>query len=519
MRRLIIGVLFCLSVIKSSGQTSIAEERFLRFKALERVYKYAEKATLETRMDENAFLELFSLDAEHFNDILPMNNQDSTWSVEDYVQKNYRVIDPLETRIEPEIQSIRLFRSSLGEGVIRVQWKKYIYSIGNESRRIYEDTLNLEMEMSYSDSLIQIQKVILIEPAVDYYFFDMKSRGRGKKATYASKDFNQVLVNLDTISIKQDGEVFIRVGSGESDYSFQVLGESDYIGRKKFKIENLGGEMGNSIEPFSNFSTIRMKRKSMYLSVGSNLSTYVSPTTFGEGHVGVLQGSDVVNKVNLGLILLNSRQRVLQTRMELGYSYGINSYDIVLNAYKESFNSEDSDAHGYHRIVQIKDLQEAGIISRSMISGSVKSYYGFKIPKGLKIFTGFHYSHLLGASYEYNSSATITYSGVYGSEFCNIVIQENGVYDFGEHLVNTEYIGEFDPLKYYFGLELGLNYELLPRLEFEPGFLITRSNVGQNDLFNKVTRDPFEIQSMYLNTIRGFTESLSFGLKLNYYIK
>ena len=63
MRHLILGVLFCLSVIKSSGQTSIAEERFLRFKALERVYKYAEKATLETRMDENAFLELFSLDA------------------------------------------------------------------------------------------------------------------------------------------------------------------------------------------------------------------------------------------------------------------------------------------------------------------------------------------------------------------------------------------------------------------------------------------------------------------------
>jgi hypothetical protein len=262
-----------------------------------------------------------------------------------------------------------------------------------------------------------------------------------------------------------------------------------------------------------------MKRKSMYLSVGSNLSMYVSPTTFGEGYVGVLQGSDIVNNVNLGLTLLNSRQRLLQTRMELGYFYGINSYDIVLNEYQESFNSIDSDAHGYHRIAQIKDLQEAGIISRSVISGSVKSYYGFKIPKGLKIYTGFHYAHLLGASYEYNSSATITYSGIYGSEFYHIIIQENGVYDFGKHLVNTEYSGEFDPLKYYFGLEIGLNYELLPRLELEPGFLITRSNVGQNDLFDQVTRDPFEIQSMYLNTTRTFTESLSFGLKLNYYIK
>jgi len=519
MRHLILGVLFCLSVIKSSGQTSIAEERFLRFKALERVYKYAEKATLETRMDENAFLELFSLDAEHFNDILPMNNQDSTWSVQDYVEKNYRVIDPLETKIEPEIQSIRLFRTSLGEGIIKVQLKKYIYSLGNESRRIYEDTLNLEMEMPYSDSLIQIQKVILIEPAVGYHFFDMKSRGRGKKATYASKDFNQVLVNSDTISLKQDGAVFIRVGSRETDYSFQVLGESDYIGLKKFEIENLGGEMGNSIEPFSNFSMIRMKRKSTYLSVGSNRSAYVRPTTFGEGYIGVLQGSDIVNNISLGLILTNSRQRILQTRMELGYFYGINSYDIVLDKYQESFNSIDSDAHGYHRIAQIKDLQEAGIISRSMISGSVKSYYGFKMPKGLKIFTGFHYSHLLGASYEYNSSAIITYLGVYGSEFYNIVIQENGVYDFGEHLVNSEYTGELDQLKYYFGLELGLNYKLLPRLELEPSFLITRSNTGQNELFDQVTREPFEMQSMYLNTTREFTELLSFGLKLNYYIK
>lgn len=519
MRRLIIGVLFCLSVIKSSGQTSISEERFLRFKALETVYKYVEKANLETRMDENAFLELFSLDGEHFNDILPMNNQDSTWSVQDYVEKNYRVIDPLETRIEPEIQSIRLFRSSLGEGIVKVKFKKYIYSIGNESRRTYEDTLNLEMEMSYLDSLIQIQKIILIEPAVDYYFFDIKSRGRGEKATYASKDFNQVLINSDTISLKQDGAVFIRVGSGETNYSFQVLGESDYIGRKKFEIENLGGEMGNSIEPFSNFSTIRMKRKSMYLSVGSNLSTYVRPTTFGEGYVGVLQGSDIVNNISLGLILTNSRKRVLQTRMELGYFYGINSYDIVLDAYQESFYSVDSDAHGYHRIVQIKDLQEAGIIGRSVFSGNVKSYYGFKMPKGFKIYTGFHYAHLLGASHEYNSSATITYSGIYGSEFYNIVIQENGIYDFGEHLVNTEYSGEFDSLKYYFGLELGLNYELLPRLELESSFLISRSNVGQNGLFDQVTRDPFEVQSMYLNTTRGFAESLSLVLKLNYYIK
>ena len=519
MRRLIIGVLFCLSVIKSSGQTSISEERFLRFKALETVYKYVEKANLETRMDENAFLELFSLDGEHFNDILPMNNQDSNWAVQDYVEKNYRVIDPLETRIEPEIQSIRLYKSSLGEGIVRVKFKKYIYSIGNESRRTYEDTLNLEMEISYMNSLMQIQKIILIEPTVDYYFFDIKSRGRGEKATYAREDFNQVLINADTISLKQDGVVFIRVGSGETNYSFQVLGESDYIGRKKFEIENLGGEMGNSIEPFSNFSTIRMKRKSMYLSVGSNLSTYESPTTFGEGYAGVLQGSDIVNNISLGLILTNSRQRVLQTRMELGYLYGINSYDIVLDKYQESFNSVDSDAHGYHRIAQINDLQEAGILSRSMISGSVRSYYGFKLPKGLKIFTGFQYSHILGASFEYNSSATITYSGVYESEFYNIVIQENGVYDFGEHFVNSEYTGELDLLKYYLGLELGLNYELLPRLELEPSFLIIRSNPGQNEFFDQVTRDPFEIQSMYFNTTREFTELLSFGLKLKYYIK
>ena len=251
----------------------------------------------------------------------------------------------------------------------------------------------------------------------------------------------------------------------------------------------------------------------------SNRSTYLSPTTFGEGYVGVLRGSDFVNNVNLGLTLLNSRRRIFQTRMELGYFYGINSYDIVLDEYQESFNSVDSDAHVYHRIVQIKDLQEAGIISRSMISGSVKSYYGLKIPKGLKIFTGFHYAHLLGASHEYNSSTTITYSGIYSSEFYHIIIQENGVYDFGEHLINTEYSGELHPLKYYFGLELGLNYELLPRLELEPSFLITRSNVGLNGLFDQVTREPFEMQSMYLNTTREFTELLSFGLKLNYYIK
>ena len=519
MRRIILGVLFCLSVMKTTGQTSIAQERFLRFKALETIYKYTEKATLETRMDEYAFLKLFSSDGDHFNDILPMNNQDSIWSVEDYVKKNYRVIDPLETRIQPEIQSIRLISSSNGEGVIKVQLKKFIFSIGNESRRKYQDTLNLEMEMTYSDSLVQIHKVYLNEPEVRYYFFDIKSRGRFKKPTYVSEDFTQILINADTISLKENGAVLIRVQSGETGYSFQVLGNSEYIGRKKFEIKDLGGEKGNPIEAFSNFSNIRMKRKSMYLSASSIRANYTIPTIFGEGHEGVRTGSDIANKVNFGLIILNSRQRNFQTRLELGYLYGFESYDIVLNNYIESFKSTDSDSHDYQRIVQMKDFQETGEISRDAVSGSVKSYFGFEKPNGLKIYTGFHYTHLLTATHEYSSSASTIYSGIYGSEFYRIVLEENGVYDFGEHLVNTNYIGEFDPLNYYLGLELGLNYEILPRLELEPSFLITRSNRGQNSLFDQVARNPFEIESMYLNTTRAYTELFSFGLKLNYYIK
>lgn len=519
MRRLILGLLFCLSVIKTTGQTSIAEERFLRFKSLETVYKYTEKATLETRMDEYAFLKLFSSDGEHCNDILPMNNQDSIWSVKAYVSKNYSVIDPLESKIRPEIQSIRLNKSSTREGIIRVQFKKYIYSIGNESRRKYQDTLDLEMVMSFSDSLIRIQKVILIEPEVNYYFFDIKSRGRGDKSYYLNDDFSQIIISGDTISLNQYGNVLIRVHSGKADYTFKIPGNSEYISRKKFKIKDIGGEMGNSIDAFSNFSNISMKRKSIYLSASSNRANYTIPTMFGEGHEGVRTGSNIANKVNFGLILLNSRQRNLQTRLELGYLYGFDSYDIVLENYTESFKSTDSDSHDYQRIVQMKDFQETGKISRNAVSGGVKSYFGFEKPKGLKIYTGLHYTHLFTATHEYSSSASARYSGIYGSEFYHIVLEENGVYDFGEHLVNSYYIGEFAPLNYYLCFELGLNYEIIPRLELEPSFLITRSNRGQNSLFDQVARNPFEIESMYLNTTKAYTESFSFGLKLNYYIK
>ena len=502
------------------GQESILNERFIRFKAYQIINEYTYKVTLERQRDEAIFLKLFTENAQIVNDILPMNNQDSIWDIRDYTEINAKIIDPEKSVINLHLKSIHLSKNlkSPNTGTIRVEANKYLFLTGVASGRSYSDTLNLVFDMVYSDTTVQISEISLTEQPVKYSFLDFKNQGRGKRLIYDSYEFKSVLINGNSYTLTPFGNVFLKHEANENFFNVRIEGSSEYIGKKRFKIDEFGGEKVSSKSDFTNFKDVPYKRKKIFISGTYSLLSNISDREFGEGYMGVLQKTNNDFVGSLGLILINQKRKPFEVRAELGFLSSSTSYSIMLGDYAEDFDDIDSDLHEYHRNVRLTDFEEIGRIDYQAISGSLKFYIGLSSWfNNLSVFGGLNYRSTLKASSTYTSNASALYSGQYDSEYYNFSIAENGIYDFGEHELSIQASNNLTSLRSFLGYQYGFNYEISPRVEVESYLSISNSisDVG----LDHITRTAFSVGSMFRNSTRSPFSSLSLGFCVNYYLK
>ena len=99
------------------------------------------------------------------------------------------------------------------------------------------------------------------------------------------------------------------------------------------------------------------------------------------------------------------------------------------------FAQIDSDGDSYTRIVRVKQLEETGSLSRGFTHLTLSFS---KRWRGV-IFGGFAGSEFYQSStYNYSSSANTKYSGLYGAEYFNILIDDPNHYQFGEYVVSLQ---------------------------------------------------------------------------------
>ena len=511
-----------MSFIQVAGQETISEERFLRFKAYETINEYSNRAVLKTKTDDEAFKRLFTQDARLVNDILPMNNSNSTLNIDDYLKTNYQIVDPEKSRVRLTITSIHLLKNikNRNEGNITVEADKYLFLEGNNSGRNYLDTLSLVFHMEYHDTTVLINEILLAESSVKYFFIDIKNQGRGEGLSYDQQEFKSVIIDNQTYELSTTGTIFLIRNPQNKAFKLRIDDSKEYIARKRFQLDDFGEETVNALAEFTNKKNVRFKRKQFYTGGSGLLSFNNSIEKFGKDHTGTLQelGNDIQG--SLGMILIHHRKRPIEVRAELGVINSSTKYNISVPEYEEDFVDVDTELHMYNRNVHLTNFEENGKVDYQAISSAVKCYVGLDSwISNLSVFAGLNYRSIISARHTYSSDAATLYAGQYNAEYYNVLIQENGVHDFGSHLIQTESENNLERLTSYTGYQFGLNYELSSRIEIEGYLNFTMSNKGMNTSFNDITQTAFRFESMYLNTQQSSFNSLNMGFRLNYYLK
>lgn len=523
MRRIIVFAFVGCSFF-AFGQNSIPDQRFVRFKAYQAVREYANYTTLKTATAEEIFKGLFSENAYHVNDILPMNKSNTSIKIDDYVDIPWEIVDVRKSTIEIDIESISLQPTSQGSnhGWVDVEAKKiFTYLEGYESRRAYSDTLDFLFQMEYTDTVVKIKNVILNEPAVKYFFIDIKNKGSRKNLDFQSDQFNSISINRKLYELPSTGIISIQSLPEHEIYKIVVPNSREYIGRKTIRINDYGGEevIQGDIS-FTNYKEVRLRLKRFYLNQNNSFSETSQNNFYGNGFRGELEETQKIISLNIGTVLIRQSRVPFEFRIEGGLFNRMNDYQLSLPFYTEIFASIDPDNHEYTRIVSLTDFEESGTLEFLGLSFRSLGYIDLEswIPK-LSVFTSFMYSHILNVKSSYNSYSNTLYSGQYGPEYNSVLIKNNGIYDFGNFDISSSAESEESFISSFYGYQLGVNYEVRPRIELEAFIQFDGSDSDSNVNFDKITRIPSHLKSMYFNNIDSRFNWQSIGFSLNYYLK
>ena len=136
--------------------------------------------------------------------------------------------------------------------------------------------------------------------------------------------------------------------------------------------------------------------------------------------------------------LLYARQLCAKNRHRLCFetvpSYRVVKQSFVADQYMSSFPTVDSDGFDYERFVTVTDFEEN--VVKHCVTVPLFLRYDLFVFKHLSLFAAGGIDNLFTVSRDTEATFDATYAGHYGEELFNMVIDENGFYDFGEYPEN-----------------------------------------------------------------------------------
>ncbi len=488
MRRLIILTIGCLLTqsiyAQEKKKTFNHRDRYIISEALLFLDEYEIDDIWRGTGEEGFFYELFGKTATVVNDI-PMANSQKIVDVDKYIDDlTYRFNrSPAIIKLYPYAISVNESYASgisSGSGDVYVDVNKTIlFQSPNDRRALYRDTLDQKIHLKYTYN----------EYGIDFYIQGISSNNKVGK---------YIVVNYDVKGLEEEelqqvfGNVLVQSNNGiqRLEDSYGVFTLNDFSDQNDFKVysENTlffqkksiaksfqDPPAGDTIRRPSNISELRFRKKawsispelnyewrtlsSQTTSFGSDLTSNVSQMSYG-----LFLGKRLLSKVDQSLTLkIGGGMSLLDTRYEI-------------TPFTSTSAAIDDAGDSYTRITRTKRLVETGQAQRSFISLSLDYNRRWGTTE-VGLFTRMNY--FLSDAYNYSTDATAKYSGLYGPEYFNILIDDPGHYYFGEH---TVYIEDQAALKEELNVVFGLS--VLQDLN-------RRTQLGVSFGYNTVTSSPF----------------------------
>jgi hypothetical protein len=280
-----------------------------------------------------------------------------------------------------------------------------------------------------------------------------------------------------------------------------------------------------------NFSQNRLRMVYANPKLKSTQAVYFRKSTFFlEANFGInyfiasnpIQSSATIENINLkmstkglglGIYLFNKPK--WESALVLGYSSYVADNASFLKSHKEQFLAIDPDGSKYLRINEITDINEFQHLNFTTVSATLQMAYKFS-PK-TKLNLSLRFAKMLNGTVQRESDATALYSGLY-TDYFNVKISENGVYDFGSYQLFDSTLMQLSPQITFYGLQMGIERSISKKIAASFGFAILKSKQEMFQPQNKSLSVKYDqLESLLLiDKIQHFISITTFQLSLKY---
>ena len=446
MRRLMIFTIGCLFSQSIYAQQNINElnhkDRFIIAEALSFLDDYKNDPFWRGKGAEGKIFNLVNDEALILNDIPAANSQEMVDIFGYWTSLNELLCKGLLIELNPyaiEVSRDYTGRISDVKGKVIIDVRKQITFRGYNGST-YKDELDQKFTLGF-----KVKKGKL-----NYEILEISSNSRETKGKYIVADlttngnndeefdqsFGSVIINDGSqtkLLYDHLGKVVLSDFTEESNIKFgsksNLYHTTKKISGKRFSEVGSDGPNG-----FNNKFQLNFRKKRFSLSpfasydirnVSNSETAFNSQANFG------------INQFNYGLSLgtrlLSKEDRFIT--LSIGGGNSLASLTTYCTPFTSMFSQIDSDGDSYTRIVRVEQLEETGSISRAFAHLTLSFS---KRWRGI-IFSGFAGSELYQSStYVYSSLVNAKYSGLYGSEYFNILIDDPNHYQFGEFAVSLQ---------------------------------------------------------------------------------
>lgn len=503
MRKLIVFIIGCLFSQSTYAQQSLMDlnhpDRFIISEALLFLDDYENDIIWGGTGDEGSFYDYFGKTASMINDI-PMANSQIMVSLNKYMidldgfnrSDAYIKLQPYSVELNESFSSKR----NTGSGDVFLDVMKLIsFKSSNNDRAFYKDTLDQKFHLKYTYNELGIDFYIQrISSNVNVgKYIVVKLKNKGLTEDEFQQEFGTVIIESDS-GIQQLDETYgiFTLNDFSEEIDFNIYSENILFFQKKsiskfFKNPPAGDKLGNPL----NFAEINFRKKSWSISpeLSFEWRNRLSQSSLFQSNVDS-RVSQFCYGLKVGKRLYSTKKYALALQLGGGLSTLNSQFEI--SPFTSTSAQIDDAGDPYTRIVRTKRLLETGTISRNYISAGLLFV---KRLNSTEVGLYSNVNYLLESIYQYSSDATAKYSGLYGPEYFNILINDPMHYFFGEHTVYLEDNATIND-------EINLTYGLLVSQD-----LNRRTQLSFSFGYNTVLNSPFGIENN-LSTILNEFQSI-----------
>lgn len=404
--------------------------------------------------------------------------------------------------------------STIGKGIKNQRWDIQI----NKIETINSKGLVIDFELDSKHFTSLFKKSFVKRFGLDLYILDSNYKILGSQLLSNFKDYGTFKYYLKDLNKR----LFFN----------EKLSFNNY--------DELRNTNNNSIEknectnilkiPIKNYGKIGYFEFGYGLNLPLNSSTNLS---LGKNNLTSYQFDILTNYNNINHFLNIDYNIYLPNKFIFNVGFSASIFDFIFstnsNQFTENYSSIDPDGSFYNRIVSYQNFNESYNVNYLALGPKVGINYELKnhnkLNSGhsfLNVFANYKIQHMVCNSAISNRESLINYSGLY-SDYFNILISENGVYDFGEFQLEQNNILEKETNNIIHRFSLGLKMYPFSKNNifisscFEYNYL--SKPIFSNNQNLRLSSNPYELNSFFANTssskFRYSSLSISIGVKIN----